>query len=301
MAKDYGDRFPSDIGDTKPDAPTVGYNEANIKRSGYKDPRIQPQYGFDTDHGIDEQFRNNRFIWSGTVLELIVEDYYAILLQGGQVLIAKDIYGLPGYEYVEDQTVLLILDPRVHTFEYDSQITDPGLLQAASQTLLTYMVTNGIVQDKNYLIVGQKFDILPPVQWAVLDEILEPDDEADATILSLNEEDEGWTEGSDTVTLQDTFRCNYGLPNEILPYVYDITTQRATVVGSQGLIRLATTSEEIVAGGSGDVEIDGNGETATVEAHLIWAHSGGDLATGKQVIIRYFPEFGKWIIIGREC
>ena len=61
--------------------------------------------------------------------------------------------------------------------------------------------------------------------------------------------------------------------------------------------------DDIKAGESGDVAIwKRGGETErTVEAHLNWMHGDQQISAGKQVVIQWFADEAKWIILHAEC
>lgn len=63
--------------------------------------------------------------------------------------------------------------------------------------------------------------------------------------------------------------------------------------------RKAVTDEEITANGSGDVTCEDNDET--VEAQLNWMHGGESVPANTQVIIEWFGDEAKWVIVSRAC
>lgn len=268
--KDYGDRFPSDYGDTKPVAPTYGYSEDTTKRIGKADPRIQrSDTEFDNQSDIDEPISNPRLSWTGTVIENLGDGLYEVMLQDGTDVNARDIWEIPNYEFLPNQTVSVFAGARGDT----------------------------------YTLTGQKFPVRPQIRYAKLTEILEVGKSALATVL-LDAGNGTFDLTTDEVELHDPHDLNYGLINEILPFTYDSVVQTATILGSQGLMRLGKASGGITAGSSGTVQIwDSVGAVtdATVTAYLTWMHNSENMTGGKEVIIKYFPEHGKWIIIGREC
>jgi hypothetical protein len=65
----------------------------------------------------------------------------------------------------------------------------------------------------------------------------------------------------------------------------------------------AKADSTITAGSSGTVSIwdDTSDTTDNVTAYLDWMDGGNDISSGKELLIMYFPELGRWQIIGAEC
>lgn len=64
----------------------------------------------------------------------------------------------------------------------------------------------------------------------------------------------------------------------------------------------ATADAQIGVAGSGSVTIKRSGASAqTVTAHLNWMDGGQPIAAGNELFVRFFPDEGKWIIVGAEC
>lgn len=269
MARDYGDPNPSDAGDVKPAAPTVNFNEGSSRRLGSSDPRAGSTYGFDERVNVDEQFSSARHAWAGTILEYLGGNNYSVLLQNGKEVTGIDLYDVPGYQFIEAQSVVVIAGQRQGDFQ----------------------------------IVGQKFTVEPTVEHVRLKEVLVPGGKAlGKVMISLG--DDGWAEVDEDVTVYDSFYLNYGLIDEVIPYTYNYSTQTACAVGSSGLIRLGVCVDNITKEASGSIQIyDSAGAVpdCTVTAWLTWMHNNQNLTAGKEVVIRWFTEFEQWIIIGREC
>lgn len=270
MPRDLGDRNPSDIGDVKPAAPTVNYSETNTKRLGSLDPRITVQNtGFDSTYRADEQFQPVRHAWIGTILDELSDNNYEILLQNGEEVIAKDLYAVNNYHYIEAQTVVVITGQR----------------------------------GNEYWIVGQKFNTSGAIEYVSLTEILDVGGMATGVqMLSLGAN--GWAKLQDEITVYDSFYQNYGLAGEVFSYNYNVSTQTATFVGSQGLIRLGKTTENINPDARGGVQVyDSTGAVAnaTIDAALTWMHNNQAIPNDTEVIIKWFIEHDDWIIIGKEC
>lgn len=269
MARDYGDPNPSDLGDVKPGSPTANFTAAGSRRVGTGDLRATSIYGFDERTDFNEQFQASRHAWAGTIVESLGGNQYSVLLQNGKEVTGLDIYEVPGYQFIEAQSVVVIAGQRQGDFQ----------------------------------IVGQKFSVEPTVEHARLKEILVPGGSALGNVM-LSLGDDGWAETDEEVTIYDSFFLNYGLIDEVVPYTYNYSTQTACAVGSSGTIRLGVCTGNITKDASGNVQIyDDVGAVpdCIVEAWLTWMHNNQNLTTGKEVIIKWFPEFGRWIIIGREC
>jgi len=60
---------------------------------------------------------------------------------------------------------------------------------------------------------------------------------------------------------------------------------------------------QITAGSSGTVSIWKAGADTgdNVTAHLNWMHGGQNVSISKQVLVKYFADESKWVIIGAEC
>lgn len=41
--------------------------------------------------------------------------------------------------------------------------------------------------------------------------------------------------------------------------------------------------------------------TENITAHLIWMHGDENISLGKEVMCQWFPQMGKWIIVGADC
>jgi hypothetical protein len=65
----------------------------------------------------------------------------------------------------------------------------------------------------------------------------------------------------------------------------------------------AKTVTQIKAKKSGQVTVWLSGVTTGLneEAWLNWMHSNKDISAGKEVLIRFFEDEDKWVIIGAEC
>jgi hypothetical protein len=270
MPRDYGDQFPSDVGDSRPSAPTVNFNETNTRRIGVPDHRIQPQVGFDARMDrFKEQFQQVRHVWIGTILDDNLDGSFTVLLQDGREVTAYDIYTVPGYTFIEAQSVTVIAGARANV----------------------------------YAITGQKYPIYSPVQYVKLSEILIVGDSAKGKVM-LSVGDNGWEETNDEVTVYDTFYQNYGLKTEVLPYTYNVATQTATIIGEHGLIRMGVATAGILIESFGDVQVydkDGEVDDAIISASLTWMHNNQNIPAGKEVLIKWFIELDDWIVIGREC
>jgi hypothetical protein len=269
MARDYGDPNPSDIGDVKPASPTTNFNEGSSRRVGTPDRLAASSYGFDERVDINEQLPSTRHVWAGTILEYLGSNQYSVLLQNGKEVTGIDLYDVPGYAFIEAQSVTVIAGQRQGDFQ----------------------------------IVGQKFSVEPTVEHVRLKEVLVPGGHALGKIM-ISLGDAGWAETDEDVTVYDSFYLNYGLIDEVVPYTYNYSTQTACTVGSTGLIRLGVASGNIIKDASGLVQIyDSVGAVpdAIVEAWLTWMHNNQNVTSGKEVLVRWFTEFERWIIIGREC
>lgn len=72
---------------------------------------------------------------------------------------------------------------------------------------------------------------------------------------------------------------------------------------------VVTNAGGIAAGGSGEVTIwlaptlgaDPEETGWTVTAHLNWMHGGQNVDEAKQVLIRWFQDEARWVIVEREC
>lgn len=66
---------------------------------------------------------------------------------------------------------------------------------------------------------------------------------------------------------------------------------------------LATTNAAIQPGSSGAVNVKtaGNVTLGSVTAHLTYMHGNEQISANKEVLVEYFPEHEKWIIVGAEC
>lgn len=67
--------------------------------------------------------------------------------------------------------------------------------------------------------------------------------------------------------------------------------------------RKAVADGNISAGGSGTVSVwrEGSDSGYDVTAYLNWMHGGTDVTAGTELIIRWFPDEEKWIIVAAEC
>jgi len=64
----------------------------------------------------------------------------------------------------------------------------------------------------------------------------------------------------------------------------------------------ATADAEISVGGSGSVTIKRNGVSAqTVTAHLNWMDGSQKVSAGNELLVQFFRDEAKWIIVGAEC
>lgn len=66
----------------------------------------------------------------------------------------------------------------------------------------------------------------------------------------------------------------------------------------------AVAEEAIVVGGFGDVGIKRGGAATSVEtvsAYLNWMAGTTNVSSGDELLIRFFPDEWKWVIIGAEC
>ena len=77
----------------------------------------------------------------------------------------------------------------------------------------------------------------------------------------------------------------------------------ALTVGATDLIKKAKSMVEIKPGSSGSAEIfEGGRPTGSrVDAWLNWMHNNEPISSGKEMLIKWFPDEGKWVIIGAEC
>lgn len=66
---------------------------------------------------------------------------------------------------------------------------------------------------------------------------------------------------------------------------------------------LGTTSAVITPGNSGSVNVkkSGNVTLGSVTAHLTYMHGNQQISANREVLVEYFPEHEKWIIVGAEC
>lgn len=72
-----------------------------------------------------------------------------------------------------------------------------------------------------------------------------------------------------------------------------------------GSILKAVANEDIAAEDFGDVTIWRGGEETdppeVVEAHLNWIHGGEQVSAGTRILIMWFPDEAKWVIIYGDC
>ena len=64
----------------------------------------------------------------------------------------------------------------------------------------------------------------------------------------------------------------------------------------------AEASSTITAGSSGTANVKINGATAySVTVHYDWITSGGNIASGTDLLIQWFDDQGQWVVVGAEC
>lgn len=75
------------------------------------------------------------------------------------------------------------------------------------------------------------------------------------------------------------------------------------ILDDRFLIRKATANAGITAGSSGTVTVYSAGAATTFQptAHLDWLHNGRNVASGDELLIRWFADQTRWVIIEAEC
>jgi hypothetical protein len=78
---------------------------------------------------------------------------------------------------------------------------------------------------------------------------------------------------------------------------------RWNILDERWLIRKATANAGITAGSSGTVTVyhAGASTSFTVTAHLNWMHNARNVASADELLIRWFEDESKWVIIEAEC
>lgn len=68
-------------------------------------------------------------------------------------------------------------------------------------------------------------------------------------------------------------------------------------------IRKAKTDSTLTAGSSGTVSLWANGSDTTynVTAYLNWMYGTGDIEADTEILIKWFPDEAKWVVIGADC
>ncbi len=106
--------------------------------------------------------------------------------------------------------------------------------------------------------------------------------------------------------INDELYQNYILPDESSYVRFDTSRGEFVAVGTWGLERTAKPGAEITAGSSGSFTIwEGTGALAatssTVTAYHDWIDGLGNIPSGTECSLKYYPTHQKWRVMDFDC
>lgn len=134
---------------------------------------------------------------------------------------------------------------------------------------------------------------------------LSPGGEADAYYAVWDSDTEAWEADTtrDTFKVYDRNKMAFGLDGDVVPFLTHGLAGERQVFAQHKLILKCKPDSNITAGSSGTVSVWSGGSDSGVNltAHVDWMDGGDDVSSGKEAMIKYFPDEDKWYVIGAEC